>query len=122
MPESTDVTTFVIIQFDILDQLHSDLGRETYTQLLGLFVIELTQLQHRLSVAINDQDHADILDTTHILKNTAALYGAQRLAFLANEVYSTQLGDEYLRQTIELMSVINLTLTNFTNYISTLAK
>jgi HPt (histidine-containing phosphotransfer) domain-containing protein len=122
MSATTDLTALMLIKFKTLDTLRTDLGSETFIQLLGLFEVELVQMQQRFLESMNSQDHKDILDATHILKNTAALYGAQRLAFCANRLHSTKIGDDYLCQTQELIEVIELSLVTYQDYIGTLTE
>ncbi|WP_027874651.1 response regulator [Spongiibacter marinus] len=66
-----------------LEQLYVDLGEESASRLLGLFVQELAQLRDRLLTARDRGDETEILAVAHILKNSAAMYGAASLAELA---------------------------------------
>ncbi len=70
----------------VLDQLYADLGTASASRLLGLFVDELNQMCERLAAARDSGNEAELLAVAHILKNSAALYGAQALADLAQQV------------------------------------
>ncbi len=70
----------------VLEQLFSDLGNAAASRLLGLFVEELQQLTSRLRSAQASSDEEELLAVAHILKNSAALYGAEALAELASNI------------------------------------
>lgn len=67
-----------------IDTLIEDLGSDTAHRLLTLFQKELRQLAERLNTA--DDLAAETLAVSHILKNSASLYGAVELAHFAREL------------------------------------
>ncbi|GGW61768.1 hypothetical protein [Alishewanella tabrizica] len=84
------------VSLPLLDQtvtqaIVDDLGDDVTHQLLHLFIQELQQLLHKINIATVEQDNAVITDALHILKNSTALYGASKLAFMANALYEARL-------------------------------
>ena len=80
-----------------LDTLQDDLGEATAKRLLGLFAKELAELSQRLASDPGNVD--DVTAVSHILKNSAALYGATELANKAREINEhTQLTAENAAQ------------------------
>jgi two-component system, phosphorelay protein LuxU len=74
----------------VLVQLAHDVGMETLETLIQLFIGELATLNARLSEAITQSDINEIQQVVHILKNSAALFGAMPLAMLAEQLHGTQ--------------------------------
>ncbi len=122
MSNSVKNTTPPIMQHGTMAQLKADLGEGTYQHLLGLFVDELTQLNCKLKMAVEHQQFKDINDATHILKNTAALYGAERLSTSASLVYQLKSNQQYIAQTQQLIDIINDTLTEYKAHINSIAE
>ncbi|WP_024610141.1 Hpt domain-containing protein [Pseudoalteromonas sp. TB64] len=71
----------------ILAQLEKDVGLETLLKLVNLFIDELGVMTTELSNAIEKNDVLKVKDIMHILKNSAALYGAIPLATLAGQLH-----------------------------------
>lgn len=84
LPNST------VIEQSVLAQLEQDVGIETLAKLLQLFITELITLNSRLDEAITNTDVAQIIDVAHILKNSAALYGATPLALLSKQLHDAE--------------------------------
>jgi CheY-like chemotaxis protein len=74
------------IDTDVVAQLYADLGDEVGQKLIGMFVTELLQMQARISNALEDNNVDEYLAVAHILKNSAALYGAKKLASFARDL------------------------------------
>jgi HPt (histidine-containing phosphotransfer) domain-containing protein len=87
MPSHT-LQTVPLLDETVVHAMAADLGTDTCQQLVQLFITELQQLQQDITVAMTNKSLPDILSAVHILKNSAALYGAQRLALLANTIHS----------------------------------
>lgn len=78
-----------------LATLYEDLGDATAQRLLGLFAKELGELSGRLVAVTPENGVSEISAISHILKNSAALYGAMELAALARSLNeSTELTAE----------------------------
>lgn len=122
MSEPTAITAYPIMQRSTLDNLLSDLGFETYQHLLNLFEQELIQLHLNLQTAVEQQLYQDINDVTHILKNTAALYGAERLSKSACLVYQIEIGQAFIPQTQQLIAILVETLNVFNVHIHSLVE
>lgn len=67
-----------------IESLVSDLGKDTAKRLLNIFIQELADLSRRLREA--DDLVAEIHAVSHMLKNSAMLYGATELAALARDL------------------------------------
>ncbi|WP_372761987.1 Hpt domain-containing protein [Pseudoalteromonas sp.] len=74
----------------VLVQLAQDVGMETLETLIQLFIGELATLSARLSDAITHSNTKEIQQVVHVLKNSAALFGAMPLAILAEQLHGTQ--------------------------------
>lgn len=74
------------IDADVVAKLIIDLGDEVGQRLLGLFVEELVQMSVRVTQALKNDDLEEFLAVSHILKNSASLYGATDLADFAREL------------------------------------
>ncbi|GGP75932.1 Hpt domain-containing protein [Shewanella ulleungensis] len=122
MSDATEITACPIMQQGTLNTLKSDLGTDTYQHLLSLFEQELTQLHAKLFIAVEQQQFQDINNATHILKNTAALYGAERLSASASLVYQLKSNQSYIAQTQQLIDIINDTLTEYKAHINSIAE
>jgi HPt (histidine-containing phosphotransfer) domain-containing protein len=75
-----------LIDESVIQQMRSDLGEATCHTLIGLFIDELTTSLDNLAKAFDMANLQRIEDITHILKNSAALYGAIAVATLATEI------------------------------------
>lgn len=75
-----------LIDQSVIEQMTADLGKETCLTLINLFIDEMTTLNGKLITAFNPLNTEAISDITHIVKNSAALYGAMPLAAKANEI------------------------------------
>ncbi|NKI19357.1 response regulator [Spongiibacter sp. KMU-166] len=71
---------------DVIRQMQSDLDAEVVDRLFGLFADELQALAARMAAALDHNDDKEVHAVVHILKNTAALYGAKELADLARQL------------------------------------
>jgi HPt (histidine-containing phosphotransfer) domain-containing protein len=87
MPVPEQFIDKTITDPQILTQLEKDVGLETITRLINLFIDELVVMTTELSNAIEKNDISKIKDITHVLKNSAALYGATPLAALATQLH-----------------------------------
>ncbi len=91
-----------ILDQSTLDTLQDDLGEATAKRLLGLFAKELAELTQRLASDPGNAD--DVSAVSHILKNSAALYGATELANTAREINEqTQLTRDNAAQAAALL-------------------
>jgi len=70
----------------VIKQMTADLGEETCLRLIKLFIDEMTDLHFKLVKAFNGLDSNAIADITHIIKNSAALYGAMPLSAKATQI------------------------------------
>ncbi|MBB3047021.1 CheY-like chemotaxis protein [Litorivivens lipolytica] len=75
------------LDFDTLQTLKDDLGEDTASRLLVLFSKELEELLKRLEQSTTDHHRHNLRAVSHILKNSAALYGAHILADFARSLY-----------------------------------
>ncbi len=77
-----------VLMFDdtCVDGLVSDLGKETAATLYGIFSQELQALAARLETAIAASEADEVAAVTHILKNSAAMYGANAVAEAARHL------------------------------------
>lgn len=110
------------MQRSTLEHLLSDLGFETYQHLLTLFEQELIQSHSTLQRALKEQQYQEINNVTHILKNTAALYGAERLSRSACLVYQIKIGQAFIPETRQLMAILVETLSVFKLHIDSLVE
>ncbi|GGP37462.1 Hpt domain-containing protein [Shewanella saliphila] len=122
MSNATEITACPIMQLSTLNTLETDLGSDTYQHLLSLFEQELTELHAQLHIAAEQHQFQDINNATHILKNTAALYGADRLSACAASVYQLKSNQPYIAQTQQLIGIINETLTQYKAHINSIAE
>ena len=84
-----------LIDHSVLMQLEQDVGIATLARLMQLFVTELINLHELLSDAIKKSNIEEIQHVVHILKNSAAQFGAMPLAILAKELHdSTSISTE----------------------------
>ncbi len=74
------------IDADVVSKLFVDLGDEVGQRLLGMFVEELVQMSVRVTQSLKNDDLDELLAVSHILKNSASLYGAADLADFAREL------------------------------------
>ena len=86
MPIPEEYIDNTITQAHVLAQLEQDVGSLTLVRLVNLFINELEEMRVRLKNAI-EQDEDNIKDIMHVLKNSAALYGALTLAALASQLH-----------------------------------
>ena len=87
MPIPEEYIDNTITQAHVLAQLEQDVGSLTLVRLVNLFINELEEMRVRLKNAIDEQDEDNIKDIMHVLKNSAALYGALSLAALASQLH-----------------------------------
>lgn len=87
MPIPEEYIDNTITQAHVLVQLEQDVGSLTLVRLVNLFINELEEMRVRLKNAIDEQDEDNIKDIMHVLKNSAALYGALTLAALASQLH-----------------------------------
>ncbi|CAM2762331.1 MULTISPECIES: Hpt domain-containing protein [Pseudoalteromonas] len=87
MPIPEEYIDNTITQAHVLAQLEQDVGSLTLVRLVNLFINELEEMRVRLKNAIDEQDEDNIKDIMHVLKNSAALYGALTLAALASQLH-----------------------------------
>jgi len=83
--DKADIRGALPIDPQVASALQADLGSAS-VRLYGLFADELDSLLVRLETSVNNKDRAELLAVTHILKNSAALYGALALADLARDI------------------------------------
>ncbi len=74
------------IDGDVVEKLFADLGDEVGLRLLAMFVEELLQMSVRITEAMKSDNAEEYLAVSHILKNSAALYGAEELANFARDL------------------------------------
>ncbi|MGB1290842.1 MAG: Hpt domain-containing protein [Pseudoalteromonas sp.] len=79
-----------LIDHSVLMQLEQDVGIATLARLMQLFVTELINLHELLSDAIKKSNIEEIQHVVHILKNSAAQFGAMPLAILAQNLHDTE--------------------------------
>ncbi|WP_338363821.1 Hpt domain-containing protein [uncultured Pseudoalteromonas sp.] len=87
MPVQQKYIDKTITQIHVLTQLEQDVGSVTLSRLVNLFIDELEEMKGRLENAIVEQDEENIKEIMHVLKNSAALYGALTLAALASQLH-----------------------------------
>ena len=75
-----------LIDESVIQQMIADLGQTTCHTLIGLFIDELTTSLSDLENAFSTMNQSRIEEVTHILKNSAALYGAIAVASLATKI------------------------------------
>ena len=75
-----------LIDESVIQNMKDDLGKDTCHKLIGLFIEETKQLLVDLEHAFEVMDLAVIESATHILKNSAMLYGATSVAANAKEI------------------------------------
>lgn len=75
-----------VISRDKAQSLTADLGDESAKMLYGLFRQELIDLGGRLEQALSASDAGEINAVSHILKNSAAMYGAHQVADAARHL------------------------------------
>ncbi len=87
MPIPEEYIDNTITQAHVLAQLEQDVGSLTLVRLVNLFINELEEMRVRLKNTIDEQGEDNIKDIMHVLKNSAALYGALTLAALASQLH-----------------------------------
>ena len=75
-----------LIDESVIQNMKDDLGEDTCHTLIGLFIEETTLLLADLENAFEVMDLQTIESATHILKNSAVLYGATSVAANAKEI------------------------------------
>lgn len=70
----------------VIHQMIADLDEKTCHKLIGLFIDEITTSLKDLEIAFSSMNLKKIEEITHILKNSAALYGAMSVASMASEI------------------------------------
>lgn len=109
-----------LIDKHVLDKMKTDLGEETFVKLQTLFIEEMTEFYEKLQSAFIQNNTKTVDDVTHILKNTAALYGAIAVEKKAREINERlNLGEESTRiiakNDIQLLTLIERTLQRYNN-------
>ncbi|MBQ4798210.1 Hpt domain-containing protein [Pseudoalteromonas sp. MMG006] len=89
MPISEKFVDKSITELNVLAQLEKDVGVEVLAKLIKLFIDELITMSEQIKIAIDNEDTVKIKEITHILKNSAALYGAAPLAALATQLHDS---------------------------------
>ncbi|EGV16455.1 Hpt domain-containing protein [Thiocapsa marina] len=72
-----------LLDLAVLSRLDDDLGRESVTDLLGLFRTESERRRCRIEAAVSARDSAAACHEAHALKGSALTFGACRLGELA---------------------------------------
>lgn len=75
-----------LIDKAVISQMEADLGEETCLMLTQLFIDEMASLHSKLLKAFAEKDDKAVAEATHIIKNSAALYGAMSLAKAATDI------------------------------------
>lgn len=86
-----ELLTIPLLDEGTIQAMSDDVGSDICWQLTHVFIRELQQLLQKIRIATEQQQTLDIIDAVHILKNSAALYGASRLAFISNELHEAPL-------------------------------
>ncbi|AZN32166.1 Hpt domain-containing protein [Pseudoalteromonas sp. Xi13] len=89
MPIPEEYIDNSITQSHVLAQLEQDVGSLTLVRLVNLFINELEEMLTRLDAAIEEKNVDKIKEIMHVLKNSAALYGAMTLAALASQLHDS---------------------------------
>ncbi|MEL0633247.1 Hpt domain-containing protein [Pseudoalteromonas carrageenovora] len=89
MPISEKFVDKSITELNVLAQLEKDVGVEVLAKLIKLFIDELVTMREQIKIAIDNEDTVKIKEITHVLKNSAALYGAAPLAALATQLHDS---------------------------------
>lgn len=89
MPIPEEYIDNSITQSHVLARLEQDVGSLTLVRLVNLFINELEEMLTRLDAAIEEQNVDKIKEIMHVLKNSAALYGAMTLAALASQLHDS---------------------------------
>lgn len=90
MPITPQLLDSSVTDHAVLAQLEQDVGIETLAKLIHLFISELNIMKTRLNDAITQSNIDEIQDVVHVLKNSAALYGAMPLAALARQLHDSE--------------------------------
>ncbi|WP_025563346.1 Hpt domain-containing protein [Psychromonas sp. SP041] len=101
-----------LIDENVIEQMKDDLDDETCHKLIGLFIEETTSLLADLEKAFEVMDLPTIESVTHILKNSAALYGAVSVAIAAKDINDRLSSPSKMitREDSQLLALINKTL------------
>lgn len=78
---------------DVLTDLRTHVGEDTYLRLIGLFLAELERSKIGMNQAIREKNTEQLHDIAHILKNSAALYGAISLAQISLTIHDASTTD-----------------------------
>ena len=89
MPISEQLIDKSITELNVLIQLEKDVGISVLARLVNLFIDELVTMANQLDTAISNADIIKIREIMHVLKNSAALYGAAPLAALATQLHDS---------------------------------
>ena len=89
MPISEQFIDKSITELNVLTQLEKDVGINVLARLINLFIDELVTMANQLDTAITREDIIKIKEVMHVLKNSAALYGAAPLAALATQLHDS---------------------------------
>ena len=88
-----DLVAELVLDISVQKDMLGQFDPATVARLFGLFVDELSVLSVRLNTAIEHSSESEIMAVSHILKNSAELYGAKRLARLARILNETPPSD-----------------------------
>ncbi|MBH0029165.1 Hpt domain-containing protein [Pseudoalteromonas sp. SWN29] len=89
MPISEQFVDKSITELNVLTQLEKDVGTTVLARLINLFIDELVTMANQLDTAISSENIIKIKEVMHVLKNSAALYGASPLAALATQLHDS---------------------------------
>lgn len=121
--QPSEVQEPLVLDSNTLNAMISELGAEVCHQLLELFLVEQRELRSKLVRAIKYKDLEEIANITHILKNSAELYGAQTLAQFSCQLHNNQ--DCPLPWQIgiaeQIVALMDRTLEEYSEYASKLA-
>lgn len=114
----------LLIDDMVVSTMMDDLGIEVCQQLLQLFIVELEQMQQSLKQSVAEENIPQIISAVHILKNSAALYGANKLAVLSEELHSnvTLAPKDALQHTKTLISIAEQTRQEYQTQFTTQPK
>lgn len=85
-----------LINETVIKEMSDELGVDVCEMLIDVFVEELQDMMKRQEQALLNEDRMEIIAVAHILKNSAAQYGATRLAELACAIHDFPKSDNNL--------------------------
>jgi len=99
----------------VIQNMINDLGEHTCHKLIGFFIVELSESLINLEHAFAINNVKEVESITHILKNSAALYGASSVATMSKEI-NTRLckpAAQLSPEDNQLLGLISETLTRY---------